>query len=176
MTSPAGESCVVLVMGVSGSGKTTVGRLLAERLGCRFVDADDHHSPASIEKMARGEALTDSDRAPWLAALRGIVVAVLQDGTRAVLACSALKERYRAQIRVDRERVPVVYLRGDPHVLAARLRARVGHFAKDTLLASQLAALEEPTDALTLDVTLSPERIVDEIVRELHLASRHHRA
>src|SRR4051794_36136930 len=113
---------VVIVMGVSGSGKTTVGQLLAASLGCGFVDADDYHSEANKLKMSRGQSLTDEDRAPWLAELRGVIAGTLARGGCAVLACSALKQRYREILRLDQARVPLVYLRAGCALLEDRLR------------------------------------------------------
>jgi len=154
---------VVLVMGVLGSGKTTIGRLLAAALECRFIDADDYHSTANKQKMQRGEPLDDFDRAAWLEQLRGLIAGTLERGECAVLACSALKEGYRERLRVDPARVPMVYLKGSPQLLAARIARRTEHFAKQSLLESQLAALEEPSDAIVVDVAESPERIVERL-------------
>jgi gluconokinase len=158
---------VVIVMGVAGSGKTTIGQLLAASIGCAFVDADDYHSDASKSKMSRGEPLTDEDRAPWLAALRDVIAGTLARGGCAVLACSALKQRYREILRVDPARVPLVYLRAHAALLEERLRHRFGHYAKVSLLDSQLAALEEPTDALRIDAALPPAEIVQQIQQQL---------
>jgi gluconokinase len=158
---------VVIVMGVAGSGKTTIGQLLAASLGCTFVDADDYHSDANKSKMARGEPLTDEDRAPWLAALRDVIAETLARGGRAVLACSALKQHYREILRVDPARVPLVYLRADVALLQERLRQRFGHYAKVSLLDSQLATLQEPTDAIQIDAALPPAEIVQQIREQL---------
>ena len=159
---------VLLVMGVAGSGKTTIGRGLAAALGVRFFDADDFHSPENIQKMARGEPLGDADRAPWLAALRDRIEAVLDARDCAVLACSALKQAYRQQLRVDAQRVPVVFLNGSPELICARLRERRGHFAHESLLGSQLAALEPPDDALEVDIAAPPQEVVHTILARLH--------
>lgn len=160
---------VVLIMGVTGSGKSTVARALAERSGLSLYDADDFHPPANIEKMARGSALTDEDRAPWLALLRARIEELLATRQRAVLACSALKQRYRDHLRPSAEQVPLVYLRGSRDQIAARLRARVGHFAGEALLDNQFAVLEEPTDALVFDIDAPPDRIAAEIAVRLGL-------
>lgn len=157
-----GRGRVVLVMGVTGSGKSSVGEALAERLGARFVDADAYHSASNVAKMSRGESLTEVDRAPWLAALRQVVERALGGGEQLVLACSALRESYRQQIRVDPRRVPVIYLKGSAALIADRLRQRVGHFATESLLAGQFTVLEEPRDAFVADVTVPIEQIVDE--------------
>lgn len=161
--------CVV-VMGVAGSGKSTVAAALADRLGWRFVDADDHHPPANVDKMRRGIPLDDSDRAPWLAALNDLVrthQARAADGL--VLACSALTGTYRARLTAGVDDVAIAYLRAEPGLLAARLRARPGHFMPADLLASQLAALEEPTaeEALCLDADRPVDALVDQIVRAI---------
>jgi gluconokinase len=150
---------VLLIMGVAGSGKTTVGRALADSLCWRFTDADDFHPPANIVKMTAGSALTDTDRTPWLAALR----AHIDTHDHVVLACSALKASYRAQLIANPDRAKLIYLRGTHALLAARLAARTGHFATPALLDSQLATLEEPSDVLTLDIANSPTALVAEI-------------
>jgi gluconokinase len=154
-------------MGVQGSGKTTVGRALAERLGWRFADADEFHPPENIAKMAAGIPLDDADRAPWLTALRAEIDRTLAGASNLVLTCSALKERYRQRLLTDG--VVLVYLRGTRELIASRLGARAGHFAKLDLLASQFADLEEPTNAFTVDVSLSVEQIVREIRESLGL-------
>jgi gluconokinase len=135
---------VILVMGVAGVGKTTVGTALAEALGWRFVDADDFHSPENRARMAAGRPLDDAARAPWLAALAAAIDGWLEVGDDVVLACSALRRSYRAALRRDPERVRLVYLRAAEPLLAARLGARRDHFMPASLLTSQLATLEEP--------------------------------
>lgn len=157
----------VVVMGVAGSGKTTIGRLLAARLGWPFYDADDYHPPANIAKMSAGQPLDDADRAGWLAALAGLIAGGLAHGERGVLACSALKRAYRAALRVDEQRVRFVYLRGDFGAIQARLLAREGHFMPAALLRSQFEALEEPVDAINVDVSLEPGAIVTAIIEQL---------
>lgn len=145
----------VVIMGVAGSGKTAVGTALAVALGWRFVDGDDHHSATSIAKMARGEPLDDADRWPWLDRLHALIKGALARGgsDRLVLACSALKASYRARLAGNepRGRVRFVYLAGTPELFRARLAKRTGHFMKPGMLDSQLAALEVPTDAITVD-------------------------
>jgi len=156
-------------MGVSGAGKTTVGRLLADRLGWEFLDADDFHSPANKEKMARGEPLTDADRAPWLDSLAAAIHHRLDGGVNATLACSALKEAYRQQLRIA-PAVRFVYLRADTGTLRGRLEERRGHYFDPRLLESQLEALEEPSDAVVVDAGAPPGAIVSRIERALRIA------
>ena len=154
---------IVIVMGVAGSGKTTIGRLLAESAGCQFLDADTLHPPANIAKMSAGTPLTDDDREPWLSALREQIVAAVNRQHNLVIACSALKETYRAFLARG---VPVVwaYLKGRPDVFRDRLRHRTGHFMTAQLLSSQFDALEEPADAIIVDASQPPAAIVDEIL------------
>src|SRR3954469_23946918 len=144
---------VVVVMGVAGSGKTTLGTALAVALGWHFVDADDHHSPASVAKMARGEPLDDADRRPWLDELRAIIDDALARDTGLVMACSALKASYRTRLTraSAADRVRFVYLAGPPELFRARLAGRPGHFMGPAMLDSQLATLEPPAEALTVD-------------------------
>jgi gluconokinase len=156
---------VVVIMGVAGSGKTTVGTALAVALGWRFVDADDHHSPASIAKMARGEPLTDSDRGPWLDQLRAMIDDTLARHEKLVLACSALKASYRARLAGAEAggRVRFVYLAGTPELFRARLAGRAGHFMKAAMLDSQLSALEAPADELTVDAAQPVAQVVAQV-------------
>ena len=154
---------IAIVMGVTGSGKTTVGRLLAEQLGWRFADADDFHPQANVEKMERGIPLNDEDRGPWLERLRIRITNWIANGQNAVLACSALKRSYREELRVGPE-VRFVYLKGSPELIAQRLRLRRGHFADEKILAGQFADLEEPENAVTVDISQTPEKIVAEIL------------
>lgn len=158
---------IVLVMGVSGAGKTTVGARLARELGWELVDADDLHPAANIEKMRAGKPLDDRDRAPWIAALTARIRRLLDEGRGAVIACSALKAAYRAQLLVDPARMRLVHLTGDPALIAARLAARKDHFMPAGLLATQLAALEPPEDAIRVDISGTPEEIVAAIRRAL---------
>jgi carbohydrate kinase (thermoresistant glucokinase family) len=154
---------IVIVMGVSGVGKTTVGRLLAEALGAEFLEGDEFHSPANVAKMRRGTPLTDDDRRPWLEAMARALARRAETGRSVVLACSALKRRYRRILVGDRTRTRFVYLKGDAELIAKRLAGRPGHYMPASLLASQFAALEEPTPeerAITLDVALRPEALV----------------
>ena len=169
-TSP-GETAVIVVMGVAGSGKSTVGAALAAAVGWPFVDADDHHAAASIAKMARGEPLDDGDRWPWLDRLRAIIDGALAREDGLVLACSALKASYRARLTGGDAggRVRFVYLAGTPELLRARLAQRPGHFMKPGMLDSQLATLEVPSDAVTVDAGLPLGAQVGQIRLELGL-------
>lgn len=160
---------IVILMGVAGSGKTTVGTLLAQRLGWRFIEADDYHSSQEIQHMLAGQPLSDAERQPWLAQLRQVLADCLARNESAVLACSALRESYRRQLTVDAQAVRFVYLKGDPAVIRQRLRSRSGHFAKENLLASQYATLEEPADAVTIAVDDDPARLAQLISDALGL-------
>ncbi len=160
---------IVLVMGVSGSGKTTIGSRLAARLGWGFSDADAFHSEANKAKMARGIPLTDEDRRPWLAAMSAALEARQRQGGRHVFACSALKRVYREWLHPDADHVLTVFLDGPPEVLADRLTRRSGHFFDPQLLASQLATLEPPTaeEAWRVDIRQSIEDIVETLARRI---------
>jgi gluconokinase len=145
---------VIVVMGVSGAGKTVLGGALATELGWDFADADDFHPPANLAKMGAGSPLDDADRAPWLAALRARVERALAEERPLVLACSALRQAYRDALWADRPRMRLVHLDGPREVLAARLVARTGHFMPVALLDSQFATLETPADAVRIEWTL----------------------
>ena len=153
---------IVIIMGTTGAGKTTIGTMLATQLNWQFADADTFHPPANIEKMSRGIPLTDADRAPWLEAMRKAILEWIAAGKNVVLACSALKRAYRDELRPSPE-VKIVYLKGDYALFAERIRHRHGHFAGEQILAGQFADLEEPMDAITIDAAQSPEEIVAEI-------------
>ncbi|MGH9466078.1 MAG: gluconokinase [Terriglobales bacterium] len=157
-----------IVMGAAGSGKTTVGRALAAARGCAFLEGDSLHPPANIAKMAAGVPLQDADRAPWLAAIRQHLEAAVRQGQDLVVACSALKQRYRDPLD---QGLPVVwvYLRATEEVLHRRLEQRQGHYMKADMLASQLADLEEPNPgaALIFDATLPPETIAARVLATL---------
>jgi gluconokinase len=160
---------IIILMGPAGSGKTRVGKVLAAELSWNFFDGDDFHPAANIEKMSRGVALTDADRIPWLNSIREAMLRWQAEGRNAVLACSALKRSYRELLGINAD-VKFVYLKGTYELLRERLRSRKGHYAGEQLLASQLADLEEPEDAITVDVAGSPEQIVAEIRKRLSLA------
>jgi gluconokinase len=150
---------IIVVMGVSGCGKTTVGRMLGEALGWPFFDADDFHPEANVAKMRSGIPLTDDDRCPWLDRLVAEMGAIDHRGDHAVLGCSALRQAYRERLARAGD-VRFVYLKGDRDTIAARLASRSGHYMPPTLLDSQLATLEEPTDAIVVDIRLSAEEQV----------------
>jgi gluconokinase len=155
-------------MGVEGSGKTSVGQLLAQTLGWMFVDADDFHSASNKEKMSRGVPLDDADRRPWLQAIHDFVVDQTRKGRNVVLACSALKQSYRQQLLQGME-MKVVFLKGSFELFYSRLQKRQAHFARETLLASQFASLEEPTDVVTIDASLPEPEVVKQIKSMLPL-------
>ena len=157
---------IIIVMGVVGAGKTTIGKLLASELGWEFADADDFHPKSNVEKIRNGIALTDEDREPWLDRLREAIVGWIAAGKNVVLACSALKRSYRAKLYLGPQ-VRFVYLKGSAALIAERLRARHGHFAGESILASQMADMEEPEGAITVNIKDAPEQIVAEIKKEL---------
>jgi gluconokinase len=161
----------IVVMGVSGAGKSTVGRLIAERLDCPFRDADSFHPTANIEKMASGQPLTDEDRWPWLRAIAAWIAEHRAAGTTCVVTCSALKRVYRDLV-TDNQRADVrlVYLKGGIDLIAARLQARTGHFMPPALLRSQFDALEEPRadeHAIAVPIDAAPEEIADEAIKAM---------
>jgi len=164
---------IIIIFGVSGAGKTTVGKLLARELGWRLIEADDFHPAANIEKMRSGHPLTDDDRWPWLERLRDQIRQSLAAGENAVLACSALKRAYRDRLQAS-EHVKFVFLRGDYALVEKQLHSRRGHFMNPDLLQSQFDDLEEPEPdehVLTIEVGHTPEEIVDRIKSKLHLAN-----
>ena len=152
-----------LIMGVSGSGKSTLGKALAQKLGWEFFDADDFHSVENIAKMSAGIPLTDLDRAPWLEALNNLLLSTLLDAHHPVLACSALREKYRTRLLAGVEGMTVIHLKGSYEVIRSRLMAREGHYMKDSLLQSQFDALEEPENAIFLDVSMPLGKMLDTI-------------
>jgi gluconokinase len=163
---------IVIIFGVSGAGKTTVGKLLAREIGWRFIEADDFHPTANIEKMRSGRPLTDGDRWPWLERLQQQIEQLLSARENAVLACSALKRAYRDRLHVNDE-VKFVFLRGNYALVEKQLRSRHGHFMDANLLQSQFDDLEEPQpdeNVLTIELGGTPKEIVEEIEAKLHLA------
>jgi gluconokinase len=156
-----------IVMGVSGSGKTSVGKALAEHLGWDFYDADNFHPPENVSKMAKGIPLDDSDRAPWLASLHDLISSSLTQNQPGVLACSALKERYRQQMLEGNEGVQIIYLKGNYDLIWSRMSTRTDHYMKPHMLQSQFETLEEPTNVLTIDISMSVDDIVQEIISKM---------
>jgi gluconokinase len=162
---------IIVIFGVSGAGKTTVGKMLAKQLGWRFLEADDFHPAANIEKMRNGHPLTDEDRWPWLNRLRKQIEQLVSAGENAVLACSALKRAYRDRLRVS-EAVKFVFLRGDYAVVEKQLRSRHGHFLNIALLQSQFDDLEQPQpdeNVITIELGRTPEEIVERIETKVNL-------
>ena len=155
---------IVLLMGVSGAGKTSVGTMLAAQLGWEFADADDYHPAANVEKMRHGIPLTDADREPWLESLRALIVALMTAGKDAVLACSALKQTYRERLTAGAP-VLLVYLKADRELLRERLLLRRGHYMKEGMLESQIVTLQEPQNAVVVDA----RGTVEDIAREIRL-------
>ena len=161
------EAKAIIVMGVSGSGKTTVGLALAERLGWPFHDGDDFHPPANIDKMARGIPLNDADRWPWLEAIHAFILKCLRHNQPVIIACSALKQRYRDRLSDNHPNIIFVYLRGDYDLILTRMRARQGHFMKEEMLQSQFEALEVPEAAQVVDIDAGLTRIIDHLLEKL---------
>ena len=161
---------VIIVIGVSGCGKTTIGTELSKKIGCVFLDGDDFHPEANIEKMSNCVPLTEEDRAPWLNTLRCHVEKYLASGENLVLACSALSRHSRDILRGNCKDVRFVYLQGSKELIGRRLKDRKGHFMSSDLLESQFDALEEPDSAIVVGITLSPQEIVGQVCDELPLS------
>jgi gluconokinase len=153
-----------LIMGVSGSGKTSVGKTLAQKLGWDFFDADDFHPAENIAKMTAGIPLDDLDRAPWLATLHQLLSTTLKSNRHPILACSALKHKYRVQLLDGLSGLEMIYLKGTYDLIWSRMSARKGHYMKPEMLQSQLAALEEPVDALAVDISVPLNDMIDKII------------
>ena len=166
---PAAHPTVVIFMGVSGTGKSTVAALFAKKTGAVFYEGDDFHPPGNVAKMHAGIPLTDADRAPWLLALREVIVRAFATEVFSVLTCSALKATYRDTLSVGDPRVAFVHLTGPPDLIAARLKSRPHHFMPPDLLASQLATLEPPVNALVFSCELAPETIVTRLLQHWSL-------
>ena len=156
---------IIVVMGVSGSGKTTIGTMLADAIRCPFLEGDSLHSKENVEKMHHGIPLADSDRAPWLRAIRAYVLKFFARGETLAVACSALKQQYRKCLA---EGIPItwVYLKGSAELIRSRMKRRSGHFMKTDMLPSQFDALEEPSDAIVVDISPSPSAIVAQILAQ----------
>ena len=158
----------IIVMGVSGCGKSSVGKLLAEKLGWDFYDADDFHPPVNVKKMADGIPLDDSDRAPWLALLHELISSSLKQNQPGVLACSALKERYRQQLIEGNENIQLVYLKGSYELIWSRMSTRREHYMQPEMLQSQFDALEEPVNALTMDISGPVDDISSKVLEQVN--------
>jgi gluconokinase len=161
---------IIVIIGVAGSGKTTVGTMLADAMKCPFLEGDSLHSKENIDKMSSGIPLTDADRGPWLSAIHARILDYFERGRDLVVGCSALKQQYR---KVLAQGVPIiwVYLKGSPALIRSRLRHRPSHFMKADMLTSQFDALEEPDDALVVDVSAPPSVIVEHILSQLRIPS-----
>ncbi len=158
---------IIVVMGVAGSGKTTIGELLASKLGWPFFEGDDFHSKANVEKMAQGTPLNDEDRADWLSAIAGQIKLLEKESSSGVIACSALKNSYRIKLSKAAKDIKFVFLRGDYELLQKRLESRKGHFMKPAMLKSQFETLEEPENSIDIDIKNSPEKIIKAIVQTI---------
>ncbi len=163
---------ILVLMGVSGSGKTTVGKVLAQTLGWSFDEADDYHSEANKAKMHRGEPLTDADRRPWLHALAARIDQARDRHENLVLACSSLKHEYQVYLRQDLDIVHYVYLQGSETLIRERLSHRTGHFMNPSLLDSQFEALEPPEHAVRVEIGPPPGALADEIIAKLGLRAK----
>ncbi|MEN9564284.1 MAG: hypothetical protein RIR73_2528 [Chloroflexota bacterium] len=157
-----------IVMGVSGCGKSSVGKSLAKHLGWNFYDADDFHPRENVLKMTNGIPLDDSDRAPWLASLNNLILSSLKAERPGVLACSALKERYRQELIKNTDGVQLVYLKGSYDLIWSRMKKRADHYMQPHMLKSQFDALEEPTNALTIDISMPLNEIVQKIISDIY--------
>ena len=157
---------IIILMGVSGCGKTTVGQILANKLNMPFMDADDFHPPENVEKMNKGKPLTDADRYPWLKCLADNIIKWNRTGG-AVLACSALKEKYRKILSSGNPEVFYVYLKGEKNLIFDRMKKRKGHYMPLSLLDSQFKALEEPENVITVSIKKTPQEIAGQIIKLL---------
>jgi gluconokinase len=156
----------VIIMGVSGCGKTTIGCKLAEHLGWRFIESDSFHSTENVQKMASGIPLTDVDRRPWLESLNAALIDCSRSNQSVVMACSALKEKYRQILKSGLKNINFVHLKGDYDLIWQRMQTRQ-HFMKPEMLRSQFEALEEPHDAIVIDISKSPGQMIEEILVQI---------
>lgn len=170
--SDAAMPFIGIVMGVAGVGKTAVGRQAAEELGWSFVDGDDHHPSANVEKMSRGIPLTDGDRYRWLETLQAIIAERIADRRPTIITCSALKASYRRTLAGDDDPILFIFLKAPPDVVRERIRRRAGHFFEEGLLNSQFDVLEEPNRGVTVDATKSLGDVVADVVRALRVPER----
>ncbi|MDJ0578754.1 gluconokinase [Crocosphaera sp.] len=159
---------IYLIMGVSGSGKTTIGKALSQKLGCTFYDADDFHPPENITKMSKGIPLNDSDRLPWLKAIKLVINQHQKQNKNSVITCSALKQYYRDLLQENTTDIIFIYLQGSYETILKRLQNRSEHFMKENMLLSQFKTLEEPENAVIIDINLSVEKIVQEIIAQTY--------
>lgn len=157
----------IIFMGVSGCGKTTIGKKTADILDIPYYEGDDYHPPENVEKMSQGIPLTDQDREDWLDTLSQLIHDKLVADESGVLSCSALKKKYRDQLRIDPKQVLFIYLKGSYGLIRSRLKDRSDHYMPADLLKSQFEALEEPDDAFTIDIDRAPDEILDEVVAHL---------
>jgi carbohydrate kinase (thermoresistant glucokinase family) len=167
-TNTSENPMAIVLIGPMGCGKTTIGKLLTEQTGWRFMDADDYHPQVNIDKMAAGIALNDEDRHPWLLRLAAMINESIIRKTPLILACSALKQSYREALGIDQQKIVSVYLKGAPDLLASRIGNRNHQYMDKSLLDSQLATMEEPDGGLTVDIGTAPESIVSEIITTIH--------
>ncbi|ACK73246.1 carbohydrate kinase, thermoresistant glucokinase family [Gloeothece citriformis PCC 7424] len=167
MDSQKKSSTVCIIMGVSGSGKSTIGHLLSQELGWQFYDGDDFHPLENVEKMKQGISLNDADREPWLKALRHLIDNLHEQEQNGIIACSALKEQYRDLLQGNDPNVILIYLQGRFETIRTRLLHREGHFMKVEMLTSQWQTLEAPKNAIVVDISLTPPEIVEKIIAQL---------
>jgi gluconokinase len=161
------KQLILIVMGVSGCGKTTIGSLLAKELAIKFYDGDEFHPPDNISKMTRGIPLSDSDREEWLDGLRSLIISQIKKKEPIVLACSALKQSYRNYLQVSPLKTKFIFLKGDYKLISDRMTYRQNHYMKPSMLRSQFDTLEEPDDAITIDIADPPEVIIENILMSL---------